>query len=249
MAGIRIADILQSEHSDFLEFCFNADKKYRSELVGADYVAFRSQHGISREQIAQLRRLIESYETTPEPAHLTNDDSVAPKASDIDDDKVGTANNKVPSINFAAVTETLEVADCNSDFPQDEVIAAELMPSSLAAEVDDIELELGTNSAPITNSFSCESEIPLYQFFSVSCEPYINRPLLESDVGVRAYNSLRTGRKKDGSTVSCKTIGDVLRLSPLQLSNYKNMGKLSIGRIISALDPIVHSENGKHDME
>lgn len=59
----------------------------------------------------------------------------------------------------------------------------------------------------------------------------------------------RTGRKKDGSTVSCKTVGDVLQLSPLQLSNYKNMGRLSIKRIIIALDAIVHSENGKHEKE
>ncbi|MPM14832.1 hypothetical protein SDC9_61196 [bioreactor metagenome] len=249
MAGIRIADILQSEYSDFLEFCLNADKKYRSELVGADYVAFRSQYGISRERIAQLRRLIESHEATSDPAHLANDDSVVPKTSDINDDNGCTADNNVPSINSAAVTETSEDSDGNLDFQQNEVVTTELMPSYQSTEVDDIELELGTNSTPIASRFSCESELPLYQFFSVSCEPYINMPLLESDIGVRAYNSLRIGRKKDGSTVSCKTVGDVLRLSPLQLSNYKNMGRLSIERIISALDPIVHCENGKHEME
>lgn len=124
MAGIRIADILQSEYCDFLEFCLNADKKYRSELVGADYVAFRSQYGISREQIAQLRRLIESYETTPAPAHLANDDRVVPKTSDIDDDKGCTTDNNVPSINSDAVTETSEDTDDNSG--QDAVITAVL---------------------------------------------------------------------------------------------------------------------------
>ena len=198
MAGIRIADILQSEYRDFLEFCLNADKKFRCELVGADYVAFRAQYGISREQIAQLRRLIEFHDTTPDPAHLANDDSVVPKTSDIGDDKGYTTDNNVPSINSDAVTETSEDKDDNSGFQKDTVITAELMLSSPAIEVDDIELELGTNSTLIVNRFSCESELPLYQFFSVSCEPFINMPLLESDIGVRANNSLRTGLKKDG---------------------------------------------------
>jgi len=249
MAGIRIADILKNEYSNFLEFCLNADKKYRFELVGADFVAFRSQYGISREQIAQLRRLIESYETTPAPAHFANDDSVASKTSNIYDDKGCSTVNNVPSINSDAFIETSVDTDDNSGIQQDAVITAEIMLSSPVTEVDDIELELGANSTPVANRFSCESELPLYQFFSVSCEPFINMPLLESNIGVRAYNSLRTGRKKDGAIVSCKTVGDVLRLSPLQLSNYKNMGRLSIERIITALGPIVHSENGKPEME
>lgn len=249
MADIRIADIVQSEYSDFLEFCLNADKKYRSELVGADYVAFRSQYGIPRDQIAQLRRLIDSYETTPNPAHFSDGGSVVPKVSDINGAKGYTADINVSLTNFDAVTETLQDADRNSDFHQNRIITVELIPSSPTAEIDNTELELGTDSTSIADSFNCNSEIPLYQFFLVSCEPYFNMPLLESDIGVRAYNSLRTGLKKDGSTASCKTIGDVLRLSPLQLSNYKNMGRLSIERIISALDAIVHSENSNHETD
>ena len=54
MADIRIADILKTEYSDFLDFCMNADKQYRDELSNADYVAFRSQYGVSREDIAKL---------------------------------------------------------------------------------------------------------------------------------------------------------------------------------------------------
>lgn len=66
MADIRIADILQNEYSDFLEFCLNSNNSYRSELVDADYIAFCERYGISREIIAQLRILIESYEQKAE---------------------------------------------------------------------------------------------------------------------------------------------------------------------------------------
>ena len=66
MADIRITDILQNEHIDFLEICLNSNKRYRSELVEADYVAFCKRYGISKEKNAQLRILIESYEQKAE---------------------------------------------------------------------------------------------------------------------------------------------------------------------------------------
>ena len=66
MADIRITDILQNEHIDFLEFCLDSNKRYRSELVEADYVAFCERYGITNKNIAQLRILIESYEQKAE---------------------------------------------------------------------------------------------------------------------------------------------------------------------------------------
>ena len=90
---------------------------------------------------------------------------------------------------------------------------------------------------------------PLYQFFDVEWEDYADIPLQEADFGARAYNSLRSGRKQSGSLVTCNTIGDVLKLSPLQLSNYKGLGKLSIEQIISALDSIVLSQSNKFKMK
>ncbi|MDR1246845.1 MAG: hypothetical protein LBK57_07425 [Clostridiales Family XIII bacterium] len=90
---------------------------------------------------------------------------------------------------------------------------------------------------------SFESERPLCQIFDVNWERYIDMPILTSDVGVRAHNSLSIGLKKDKSIVSCKSVGELLQLSPLQLSNYKNMGKLSVERIFMALNQILHSDN------
>ena len=247
MADIRIADILQSEYSDFLEFCLNADKRYRSELVGADYVAFRSQSGISREKIAQLRKLIESYDQTVDSGPSVNGDgNIAIIEPDKADDVVETTNDSIPLKNEVVVPETTLIKDGFSGLPQDEVLSTETVTQTTREE--DHKKNQKMEATPVT-SLSCESELPLCQFFDVIWDLYIDTPLLESDIGVRAYNSLRTGRKKDGSTFSCKTVGDVLQLSPLQLSNYKNMGRLSIERIIIALDAIVHSENGKHEKE
>lgn len=242
MADIRIADILQSKYSDFLKFCLNADKRYRSELVGADYVAFRSQYGISREEVAQLRKFIESYDQTVDSGSSVNVTIESDKADDVFE----TPDDSIPLKNEVIVTEAPLIKDGTSELPQDEALSTETVIQATSEE--DHKKNQETEATPNT-SLSCESEILLYQFFDVKWESYIDTPLLKSDIGVRAYNSLRAGRKKDGSTVSCKTVGDVLQLSPLQLSNYKNMGKLSIERIITALDPIVHSESRKHKNE
>lgn len=90
-------------------------------------------------------------------------------------------------------------------------------------------------------------ELPLYQLLSVEWEPYIDMPLSELDLGVRAFNCLHRGKKKDGTIVVCKTVGEVLKLSPLQLSNYRNMGRLSIDRIILVLGLIVLSGNEQRE--
>jgi hypothetical protein len=250
MADSRIADILQNEYSEFLEFCLCANKKYRSELAGADYVAFRSKYGISREQITRLRKLIESHEVFPDNRTISSDDNIAPKIVDINDNNNHMVGNNVPIIDFSVATEISEDLNDNDnvDFRRNEVVTIELKPSFGSTQVDGKKQKPEANRSLLDSRFSCESELPLYQLFSVSYEPYNNMPLLESDIGVRAYNSLRNGRKKDGSTVSCKTIGEVLQKSPLQLSNYMNMGRLSIERIVSALNTIVHCENEKYEM-
>jgi len=246
MADIRITDILQSEYSDFLEFCLNADKRYRSELVGADYVAFRSQYGIPREKIAHLRKLIESYDQNIDSISSVNDDGeIVTKGTDEADDVIEPATDSISLNNEGFIPEITLVKDVPPELPQDEALSTEAVTQ---ASEEKHKKNQKTKVKPITR-FNCESELPLYELFSVSCEPYINIPLLESNIGVRAYNSLCVGQQKDGSTLSCKTVGDLLKLSPLQLSNYKNMGRLSVERIISALDPMVHSENSKYEME
>lgn len=247
MVDIRIADILQSEYSDFLEFCLNADKRYRSQIVGADYVAFRSQYGIPREKIAQLRKLIESYEQTVDSGFLGNGDgctiTIEPDKSD---DAVETADDIVPSESKVVVPVAAFIIDDSSELSQDEALSTEVVAQIIH---DEDNRKISEEKFLPIDSLSFKSEMPLYQFFDVVWKSYIDMPLLELDIGVRAYNSLRAGQKKDGSTVSCKTVGDALQLSPLQLSNYKNMGRLSIERIISALDLIVHSETDKHEIE
>ena len=56
---VRIASIFTREYSDFLEYCDLADKEFAEDLTPADYVAFRSQYGWSREAAEEIRLEVE----------------------------------------------------------------------------------------------------------------------------------------------------------------------------------------------
>lgn len=234
MADIRIDDILKTEYGDFLEFCLNADKQYRYELVNDDYVAFRSQYGFSCEYIAKLRKYIESFKESDDVSLNKNDDlsvNIEGYSSAVDLER----GECTPSIKFDAdiTAEVFVKSDTNEPVESEAVSAAsQVVPFEFLGNRVEIQ--------PVQSvSLSFESEMPLSQFFSVNWEVYCDMPLMESDLGTRAYNCLSKGHKQDDSIASCKTIGDVLQLSPLQISNYKNMGKRSYDRIISALSRIV----------
>lgn len=58
---VRIASIFTTEYSDFLEYCDLADKEFAEDLTPADYVAFRSQYGWSREAAEEIRLEVERH--------------------------------------------------------------------------------------------------------------------------------------------------------------------------------------------
>ncbi len=91
-------------------------------------------------------------------------------------------------------------------------------------------------------TLSLESDKPLYELLSVDFHTYIHIPLPETKFDRRAYNCLRIGKRRDGSSLSCQTVGDVLQLSPLELCGFKNMGRLSVERTIAFLEKFVSSD-------
>ena len=142
-----------------------------------------------------------------------------------------------------------DVVDCSDQvlaLPYDNISGFNHTEATAFAQYKSTCTNIGKEVA--ITSLSCESKKPFYQLFNIEWEAFIGTPLLESDIGARAYNSLHSGKKKDGSTTVCKTIGDVLQLSPYQLSNYKSMGRLSIERIMSTLDLVARSESSKAAM-
>ncbi|MDO4562929.1 MAG: DNA-directed RNA polymerase subunit alpha C-terminal domain-containing protein [Clostridia bacterium] len=236
MPDIRIADILKTEYKEFLEFCMNADKWYRDELGNADYVAFRSQYGFSREEVAKLREHIESFNEFNE--FNTNQSISLPFDNECDSSMEDPAiNEDIPSLSAESDVLAEDFINLSSTEPVEDEDNAISNTSVIVAPPF---LDNGAEAQNMhTADLSMDSEISLSQFFSVEWSTFCDMPLTEADIGVRAYNCLIRGHKQDGSIAVCKTVGDLLRLSPRQISTYKNMGKLSFERIVSALSGIV----------
>ena len=57
---IKIADVVSTEYSDFLDYCTTSGKSFTWELTNVDYVAFRTSSGHSRDYINTIRNLIEN---------------------------------------------------------------------------------------------------------------------------------------------------------------------------------------------
>lgn len=58
--GKKIVDVLPSEYSEFFDYCRNSGKEYIGEITFADYIAFRSQYGLERQFVEEIRKIIES---------------------------------------------------------------------------------------------------------------------------------------------------------------------------------------------
>lgn len=59
--SVRISIALDNSYSDFADYCFLCGKEYISDLNPADFVAFRTQYGVTREYVAKIRRKLEEY--------------------------------------------------------------------------------------------------------------------------------------------------------------------------------------------
>lgn len=55
---MKLCDILQKEHMDFQEFCNRSGKVSPSDLSNADYIAFRTQYGVDRCYVAEIKEKI-----------------------------------------------------------------------------------------------------------------------------------------------------------------------------------------------
>lgn len=59
--SVRISIALDNSFSDFADYCFLCGKEFISDLNPTDFVAFRTQYGVSREYVAKIRRKLEEY--------------------------------------------------------------------------------------------------------------------------------------------------------------------------------------------
>lgn len=225
---VKIADILSSQYSDFIEYCQNAGKEFRDELTSVDFVAYRSQSGTSRERISQLRELLYSF-------HATSDTD-CDEALNADDETELTTEFSVPSDK-----QNRGIPEQESDVTSAESITIEEItePISILGSDDIIQGRNESAQDDYVDPLAFESEIPLYISFNTDWMLYANTPITAEDFSVRVFNSLRRGYKINGEVTCCTTVGELLQLCPLQLMNYRQMGKQSYEVVLAVLPRLI----------
>ena len=61
-----IAEKLFGRHEDFLKYCKEAGKKFVDELDREDFIAYRSEYSVAREEIEQIKILLDFQEHSPQ---------------------------------------------------------------------------------------------------------------------------------------------------------------------------------------
>ena len=54
-----IADKLNARHEDFLRYCSEAGKKFVDELDEEDFIAYRTEYSVAREDVERLKMLLD----------------------------------------------------------------------------------------------------------------------------------------------------------------------------------------------
>ncbi len=55
---MKIEDKLNGRHKNFLKYCSDAGKIFIRELTDEDFIAYRAEYFISREEIAELKNFL-----------------------------------------------------------------------------------------------------------------------------------------------------------------------------------------------
>jgi len=244
--NVRIRDALKTEYSDFADFCMSLDKQFVSELTTSDFIAFRTQHGTTRDYIARIQHTLDSFVPDAE-AHI----EVAQADLPFEDPSAVELIEKASSFTTRRMPQEiseetqLEEPDIITEKDQEPVIPVE---DSLAADktsesisdvnVPDEQPIVGTVSASkklfssgkawfnyLEELSSVDVEVPIYDLLGIPHDPILaSRDITELDLSVRPYNCLMNN--------NCKTLDSLFSKSLREISEFSNLGKKSLFEII-----------------
>ena len=242
----RIRDALKTEYADFVDFCVSLDKQFISELTTSDFIAFRTQHGATRDYVASIRHALDSYdpdtesqqqESQPdlpveEPAAIEETEAVVvsstealsteepPEEAEVEVEPVEAAPEEQASDVEEPVLTTEELTEVNnaivSEADGQSTSATAAPPMKLASKAWFTNLE---------ELRSMDVKLPLYDLFGITRDSvYASKNVAELGMSVRPYNCLiRNG---------CNTLDALLSKSLSEISEFANLGKKSLFEII-----------------
>lgn len=250
---IRIADLVPTEYEDFLRYCSNTGKIFSDELTTVDYVAYRSQCGRDKSEVKQLRAMIEAgvvIDNSSDAGDELEQESTKDTGLSVSDEQCSVVGKGTStSADHASegmygyqeehepVEETVQVPISDIGMPalddhridefqafQDETehkVDHSIAPASIAIDVQE---ENSDNDSDFTYAELLGIDADAYTDFSI--EPDLFKEFSIS-LSIRPLNALRNAK--------CKSIKDLLLLTPNKLFKIKNLGAKSVKEIEFAL--------------
>ena len=234
----KIKDALKTEYCDFVDFCVSLDKQFVSELTTSDFIAFRTQHGATRDYVASIRRTLDSYDPATEELQGESQLVVA-----VDEHYTVTEDPTTQCILDETEKENAldpseseeEKSTINvSEAVKQETVEESSMIISVAddhAILDETAEKRSFSSGKAWFNYmeelrSMDVKLPLYDLFGIPRDPiFASRDVVELGMTVRPYNCLINNR--------CKTLDALLDKSLREISQFANMGKKSLLEIVN----------------
>ncbi len=223
---IKIADIITSEYEDFKTYCEIAGKFYFDEITPVDYIAYRSQFGRSKTEVKQLRAIIEAGELLHSESNNIFKNDVVYESSDVE-----VSNNAEDDVPQAEQAFEPQLSSDESDSSR-EVLMGTLTEETVSFQEDETLASSTEISFRETSSETTYAEI--YHINIEDCKQ-INivddfYAMFDISFSVRVINGL--------TSVNCRTLKDLLLLTPTQLSKVKNLGTKSIKEIEQSIETV-----------
>ena len=222
----KISDIFSNDFHDFVDFCHSMDKRYADELTSIDFVAYRTEYGLPKEIISQIKQRIACYSSMIE--------------------EVKDSTVYVPPISIQTIQKSSEpsvegegVADAKALDEKEVLLPTEEIDNNQGVPLGDNEDSPTPPKKEIADGFfqGVNSKQCFEALFQVDSNDYKDVSVSSLALSVRSENCLQKSQ--------CYTLADILRLSPDELLSTKNLGRKSyleiVEKVKNSLDEIPHS--------
>jgi len=243
----RIRDALKTEYADFVVFCVSLDKQFISELTTSDFIAFRTQHGATRDYVANIRHALDSYDpdteiqqqesqselSVDEPAAIEETEAVEPIAdvqnAEDTSEEAEPEEEPVEAIpeeqEFDAAEPSLTEESTNES--NETINEADDQPTSASIVAPQKIFSSGKAWFNYLEELrGINVEAPIYEALGIPHNAsYADRSISELKLSTRPYNRLNGNHRN--------TLHDLFSATIVEISEYPNMGKTSLLEIVN----------------
>lgn len=218
----KIQNALKSEYADFASFCKLSDKQFVHELTMSDYIAFRSQMGVSREYVAGIQQLLADYN---------------PDEDETEDQPMENEEGPSTDSNILAVTDSNELIVQNQSPTYNNGTGDGIANNEIEVTRKDLELIdltesklLEKKSKPaisVANLELIDLHSSLYVDLGIAQDPSYSEQNVDAlDLSTRALNCLKRNH--------CHTLDDLFSRDVKEIKAFKNLGGKSFAEIIES---------------